>query len=151
MKHLLATAICLLFVITSQAQTSASALLGKWETSALRDISIIDGKKTTEEHSFEGERIYNFTSDKLCYITTAYTDVAHPHKYVIEGNKVYFTMEPAHLAKLMKDDAEYGIELEPTEFEFNVDTAKKKLYLTRTSVDADKNTYQSVFIFKKKK
>lgn len=151
MKHLLSTTICLLFVISSHAQTSAKDLLGKWETATLREVNIVDGKKTTEDHSFEGERTYNFSSNKLCYITTAYSDVAHPHEYVIKENMVYFTMLPAHLKKLMEGDEIYGIELEPTEFEFAVDTAKKRLYLTRTSVDENKNTQQSIFIFKKKK
>lgn len=150
MKQLLTVLVCLVFGLSCQAQTATNALLGKWETSKIRESNVINGKKSQEEYDYEGERLYNFVSDKVCYITTGYSDVKHPHTYVIQGDRIIFTMEPMHLKKIKSSEEEYGIELEPTSWNFKVDADKKFLYFSNTTKDGN-DTYASRITFKKVK
>lgn len=150
MKQLLTVLVCLVFGLSCQAQTATNALLGKWETSRIRESNVINGKKNVEEYNYEGERLYNFVSDKVCYITTGYSDVKHPHTYVIKGDKIIFTMEPMHLRKIKSSEDEYGIELETTSWYFKIDTDKKLLYFSNTTKDGN-DSYQSIITFKKVK
>lgn len=150
MKQLLSSIIFVLNVLFIQAQTPKDNLLGKWETFTLQQTNVIDGEKDFSEYSFEGERIYHFTSDNKCTITTSYTDIAHPHTYRIEGNKIYFTIDPIHKKALMdSNDEEYGIELEETDFEFLVEETKKELHFISNDEEDDKNSYQTIIILKK--
>lgn len=147
MKQLLSSIIFVLNVLFIQAQTPKDNLLGKWETLTLQEVSVIDGEKNISEYPFEGERIYHFTSDKKCTISTLYTDMAHPHTYQIKGNTVYFTMDPIHKEKLMNSEEEYGIELEETQFEFAIDQTKNQLHFIRSYDDENGDTYQTIFVF----